>query len=100
MLRFFVNLVQHFVLFNHSLGFLELHIKILKIYIVPVVQLYVEMFEHVNRFLLFQINLLLNFYKIHFVHEVQIMVILKMEVLNILGYLHFESFLCCITVNV
>ena len=37
--------------------------------------------------------------KFLFVLEVHLMGILKMEVLNFLGYLHFESFLCCITVS-
>ena len=31
--------------------------------------------------------------------ELQLIEILKKEVLDFLGYLHFESFLCCITVN-
>ena len=51
-------------------------------------------------FFFFQINLQLSFDKILSVLEVQLMGILKMEVLNFLDYLHFESFLCCITVNV
>ena len=41
----FVNRVQHFVLFDDLLGFLELHVEIVKIYVFPVVKLYVEMFE-------------------------------------------------------
>ena len=40
----------------------------------------------------------------HFVTKVQnlqnLMVIIKKEVLNFLSYFHFETFLCCITVNV
>ena len=51
-------------------------------------------------FFLFRISLQLNLDKIVPVLEVQLMDILKMEVLNFMGYHHFESFLCCITVNV
>ena len=50
MLRFFVNRVYHFVLFDLLLGFLDLQLEILEIYLFLVVQLYVEMFEYVNRF--------------------------------------------------
>ena len=45
MLRFFVNRVYYVVLFHFLLDFLELHLKILKISVFPVVQLHVEMFE-------------------------------------------------------
>ena len=40
------------------------------------------------------------FYKILSIRGFQLIMILKMEVLNFLGYLHFESFLCSIIVNV
>ena len=43
--KIFVNRVEHFVLFDHLLGFLKLHVEILKIILFPVVQLYVEIFE-------------------------------------------------------
>ena len=41
-----------------------------------------------------------NFGKIVPALELQLMGVLKMGVLNLLGYLHFESFLCCMTVSV
>ena len=46
----FCKSCYHFVLFDHSLGFLELYVEILKVYVFPVVQLYVEMFGLVNLF--------------------------------------------------
>ena len=55
----------------------------------------------VHGFLLFRINLRLKFGKIVPVLELQLMDVLKMGVLgDLLGYLHFESFLCCMTVRV
>ena len=50
MLKFFVNRVKHIVLCPYLLDILGLHLKILKICVFPVVQLYVEIFELVNRF--------------------------------------------------
>ena len=152
------------MLCHFLLGFLGVHLKILKIRVFLVVQLYVEMFEfwcivykllkiqylrhqfewdichemhlviwflwcrfHIviwdyiylwdsgqevvfwflhreiflcTDFLIFRIKLQLSFGKIVPVLELQLMEILRMEVLNFLGYLHFESFLCCMTVNV
>ena len=41
----------------------------------------------------------IKFLQVFFVHEVQITLMLKIGVLNFLGYLHIDSFLCFITVN-
>ena len=45
MLRLFVNCVKPVVLFHFLLDLLGLHLKIMKVCVFPVVQLYVEMFE-------------------------------------------------------
>ena len=39
------SLLKNFVLFDHLLGFLKLHLKTLKFCVFPVLQLYVEIFE-------------------------------------------------------
>ena len=45
MLRIFVNRVSNVVLFHFLIDLLGVRLKILKICVLPVVQLYVEMFE-------------------------------------------------------
>ena len=45
MLRIFVNRVSNVVLFHFLIDLLGVRLKILKIRVLPVVQLYVEMFE-------------------------------------------------------
>ena len=48
----------------------------------------------------FSISLRLNFGKIVLVLVLQLVDVIKMGVKNLLGFLHFESFLCFITVSV